>query len=438
MNNLKLGFPAIRRFVPQFSPLLAPLVAVLAIGMAAPLQAKDTETEPAKPRPAKVIEVEDSSDLLTRQYPAIVYPSQETDLSFRVSGQVVSLPVRAANTLKAGDVVAELDKRDFESDVARLESQRDQAKAQLDALVKGARAEEIVALEAAVYAAQAKVDQAKEQVERTRELYQKEIVAKAQLDKDEATLSVRQAELRTTEEELIIGQSGGREEDVIAAEAVLRGLEVDVTNARDNLADATLRAPFDGVVARRDIDNFTNVRDGDTIILLQKLSTIDLVFDIPGADVLQWTRQKWDTLDIQVELTGSTVAMTATELVEFSTQADAGTQTYQARISVQVPEGVIALSGMVGQVQIEAPDTGVMTPSVPVTALASTPEGAPFVWVVDPASQAVSARPVTTGKMSADQVTITDGLQAGDVVVTAGVSRLSEGLVVRPITTVGN
>lgn len=438
MNNLKLGFPAIRRFVPQFTPLFAPLAAVLAIGMAAPLQAKDTETEPAKPRPAKVIEVEDSSDRLTRQYPAIVYPSQETDLSFRVSGQVVSLPVRAATALKAGDVVAELDKRDFESAVARLESQRDQAKAQLDALVKGARAEEIVALEAAVYAAQAKVDQAHEQVERTRELYQKEIVAKAQLDKDEATLSVRQAELRTTEEELVIGQSGGREEDVIAAEAVLRGLEVDVKNARDNLADATLRAPFDGVVARRDIDNFTNVRDGDTVILLQKLSTIDLVFDIPGADVLLWTTQNWDTLDIQVELTGSTVAMTATELVEFSTQADAGTQTYQARISVQVPEGVIALSGMVGQVQIEAPDTGVMTPSVPVTALASTPEGAPFVWVVDPASQAVSARPVTTGKMSADQVTITDGLQAGDVVVTAGVSRLSEGLVVRPITTVGN
>ena len=437
MNNLMLNYHVFRR--------LAPLAVILAIGMPSPLLAKDTETgtnttdtTDTKPRPAKVITVEDYSTRLTRQYPAIVFPSQETDLSFRVSGQVVSLPVRAATTLKAGDVVAELDKRDFENAVARLESQRDQAQAQHDALVKGARAEEIVALQAAVFAAQAKVDQASEQVKRTRELFDKEIVAKAQLDKDEATLSVRQAELRTTEEELVIGQSGGRAEDVAAAEAVLRGLDVDLKNARDNLADATLRAPFDGVVARRDIDNFTNIQAGDMIILLQKLSTIELVFDIPGADVLLWSDLDWDTLATQVELTGSTIAMTATELVEFSTQADAGTQTYQARISVQVPDGVVALSGMVGRVRIEAPDTGEMQPSVPVTALASTPEGTPFVWVMDPDSQALSARPVTTSDMSGDQVTITDGLESGEVIVTAGVSRLSEGLVIRPITTVGN
>jgi RND family efflux transporter MFP subunit len=433
MNNLTHRF-----FLPRISLSLGVgnLGALFALLIAAPTQAQDTEA--AKPRPAKVIEVQAHTTGLKRRYPAIVYPSQEAELSFRVSGQVVSLPIRAASQLKQGDIVAELDKRDFENAVARLESQRDQAQAQLDALVKGARAEEIVALKASVFAAQAKVDQAREQTARTRELFEKEIVAKAQLEKDEATLRVTQAELRTAEEQLIIGESGGREEDVTAAQAVLRGLEVDVKNARDNLNDATLRAPFDGIVARRDIDNFTNIQAGEPIVLLQKLSTINLVFDVPGADVLMWDALSWEELDVQVELTGSDIDLTASELVEFSTQADAGTQTYQARISVKVPKGITALAGMVGRVKVESPDTGNLLPDVPITALATTPEGTPFVWVVDPSSNAVSARPVTTGEMIDNQVAILTGLEAGESIVTAGVSRLSEGLVIRPISKVGN
>lgn len=414
------------------------LGSLLAVLIATQLPAQGTGDEEQKPRPAKVITVQAHNNSLVRQYPAIIYPSQETELSFRVSGRVVSLPVRASSSLKQGDVVAELDKRDFESTIARLESQRDQAQAQLAALVKGARAEEVVALQAAVYAAQAKVDQAREQVERTRELFEKEIVAKAQLEKDEAALSVVQAELRTTEEQLIIGQSGGREEDVAASEAVLRGLETDVQNARDNLDDATLRAPFDGTVSRRDIDNFTNIQAGQTIVLLQKLRTVHLVFDVPGADVLMWFDANYEDVEFKVELTGSAQELTPSEVVEFSTQADSGTQTYQARLSVEIPDGVIALAGMVGRVRMELPNTGVSYPSVPITALATTPEGEAFVWVVDPTSNSLGARPVTTDEMTGNQVSISNGLEAGDTIVTAGVSRLSEGLVIRPITSVGN
>lgn len=431
MNNLMHAIDQIGR-----NGCIGALAALL---LGAPVLAQEDDGQTIAPRPAKVIEIQTVDAALTRKYPAIVFPSREAELSFRVSGRVVELPVRAATRLKQGEVIAELDKRDFENTIARLESQRDQSAAQLAALKKGARAEDIVALQAAVYASQARVDQARQQVNRTRELYEKEIVAKAQLEKDEASLSVVQAELRTSEEQLVIGQSGGRQEDVDAAEAVLRGLETDITNARNNLADATLRAPFDGVVARRHIDNFTNITAGEDIVLLQNLSTIDLVFDIPGADVIMWSTMDWENLNVAVELTGSNRELTASELVEFSTQADAGTQTYQARISVKVPSGRTALAGMVGRVRVSAPALeSVRKLNIPLTALATTPEGDPFVWVVDPASNALSERKVETGDLTEDKVDIIDGLEAGDIIVTAGVSRLSEGLVIRPITTVGN
>ena len=403
--------------------------------MAAPVLAQET---PEPPRPAKVMEVTTQTTGLRRQYPAIVYPSQEAVLSFRVSGQVVELPVRASHEVGAGDVIAALDQRDFKTAIARLESQRDQARAQLDALIAGARAEEVLALEAAVFAAQAQVDQAREQAERTRTLAERGIVADAKLEQDEATLRVAQANLKTAQEQLKIGRSGGRTEDIEAAEAVLSGLETEVKNARDNLDDATLRAPFDGIIARRDIDNFTNIQAGQPIVLLQRISTVELVFDVPGSDVLIWSGVDPDDISIEVEVTGSAQPMTATELVEFSTQADAGTQTYRARVSVEVPEGARVLPGMVGRVRISTRNAKDLDPVVPVTALATTSDGAPFVWIVDASTNAVSARPVTLGAAQDAVVIVTQGLEPGERIVTAGVSRLREGLVIRPIEKVGN
>ncbi|MEO0863581.1 MAG: biotin/lipoyl-binding protein [Pseudomonadota bacterium] len=191
-------------------------------------------------RPAKVFTVAETDSTVRRTYPAIVLPNREADLSFRVSGRVIELPVRGAQQVQAGDVIARLDPRNFERQIAQLESQRDQSAAQLRALRSGARAEEIVALEAAVASAEAQVDQARDQAARTRELAERGVVATARLEQDEATLRVAEANLQAQVEQLAIGQSGGRAEDIEAAEAALRGLEAQLQVARDNLADATL------------------------------------------------------------------------------------------------------------------------------------------------------------------------------------------------------
>ncbi|MFT4961229.1 MAG: multidrug efflux system membrane fusion protein [Paracoccaceae bacterium] len=388
-------------------------------------------------RPAKVIEVVTKPVALQVQYPAIVYPSQEVELSFRVSGRVVKLSVRAADKVVEGDVIAQLDTRDFENALKQLESQHDQAEQQHIALMAGARPEDILALEASVNAMQAQLDQATAQVERTQTLQTKGVVAQAELDKDIATARVANANLKTAEEQLAIGNAGGRLEDIAASEAALRGLESQVDQAKDQLEYATLRAPFDGIIAQRLIDNFTNIQAGSEVVLLQQLSTIDMVFDIPGADVLKWTERDPDGITVDVELSGIGTKFTATELVEFSTQADPGTQTYRARVAVKVPDGTRVLPGMAGRVRVTSSEPGVEKPDIPLTALATDAQGKPFVWIVDDKG-AVSAQPVTPGSVSGGDVTITEGLAAGVKIVTAGVSRLRAGDVIRPINAVGD
>ena len=218
-------------------------LASLIVGVATVVIAQ--EAQEAIVRPAKVITVAPTASVVARRYSAIVRPSQEAEISFKVSGQVIELPVRGATEVKAGDVIAELDKRSFEAAVAQLQSQRDQSLAQLKALRSGARAEEVAALEASVAAAQAQVDQAQDQVVRTRQLAERGVASSAKLEQDEATAQVAVANLNAAQEQLTIGRAGGRAEDIEASEAVLRGLESQIKIAQDNLDDATLRAPFD-------------------------------------------------------------------------------------------------------------------------------------------------------------------------------------------------
>lgn len=408
---------------------------MLAITLGFAVGAANCAAAQTAPRPAKVTTVEATEATIRRGYPAIVLPSKEVELSFRVSGRVIDLPIRGAQDVPEGGLIAQIDPRDFERQVVQLESARDQSDAQLRALRSGARSEEIVALEAAVEAAQAQVDQARDQAERTRELAERGVVAEARLEQDDAALRVAEADLRAQQEQLIIGQSGGRAEDVEAAEAALRGLESQLQVARDNLADATLGAPFSGVIARRDIDNFTNVQAGQTIALLQNLSTVHLAFDVPGPDVTTLSAGGQSQITTQVEFDALPGQIFDAEVVEFSVQADAATQTYRGRVSVQQPNGAVILPGMVARVFASAPGSASEL-RIPLTAVGAEPDGAPFVWRVDD-DNVVSKQAIALGEAAGGQVAVTEGVAAGDRVIGAGVSQVIDGMTIRPITRVG-
>lgn len=387
-------------------------------------------------RPAKVAEITATDATVSRRYPASVLPSREIELSFKVSGQVIGLPVRAASTVEAGDVIAQIDKRDFENQLSALQSQRDQAAAQLEALKAGARAEEIIALEAAVESAQAQADQTREALARAEELLRRGVSTRAQVEGAQAESRVAEANLRAQQEQLRIGRVGGRPEDIAASEAAIRGIDAQIKVAQDALSDTTLIAPFDGIIARRDIENFSNVQAGQTIVLLQGLDVVHLAFDIPGPDVTVLTRNGPD----QISNTASFDALPGqefpTEVVEFSVQADSATQTYRGRVAVEVPEGAVILPGMVGNVVSSTEGAGVQVVA-PLSAIASRPDGEPFVWLVDDGG-VVSDRAVELGEARGADIVIKNGLSEGDVVVAAGVSEIQGGMTIRPIRQVGN
>ncbi|MEL6946643.1 MAG: efflux RND transporter periplasmic adaptor subunit [Pseudomonadota bacterium] len=361
-------------------------------------------------------------------------PAREVDLSFRVAGRIVDIPVRSGQNVKQGDVIAKLEKRDFEAEITRTHSQLEQAEAQLTALKSGARAEDVAALEAAVAAVEAEVQAARNQVSRSERLFKRQVVAKAKVDQDKTALRVAEAELEAKKQELAKGIAGARAEEVAAQEAVIKGLKSNLQSLQDNLADATLRAPFDGIIATRSVENFANVQAKEPIVRLQALTTPNLSFAVPASDVPPFA--KADKLELSVVLDSIPGKTFEAERSEFSTQADAATQTFRGRVSIQNPNKEPILPGMTGVLTVVVTEATRETVGVPISAIAAEPDGAAYVWIVVDGGK-VTKRSVKTGAASAARVVINEGLKDGDVVVSAGLSALQEGMVVKPISTVG-
>ena len=109
--------------------------------------------------------------------------------------------------------------------------------------------------------------------------------------------------------------------------------------------------------------------------------------------------------------------------IEKGFQADAMTHTYAVRINIP-NGGNQLLPGMVAKVSIDGSQAKTMT--VPISAVQQLSSGERFVWTVD--ENSVSHRTqVTIGNAVGNRIVINSGLKAGDMVVTEGFQKISEG-----------
>jgi multidrug efflux system membrane fusion protein len=113
---------------------------------------------------------------------------------------------------------------------------------------------------------------------------------------------------------------------------------------------------------------------------------------------------------------------------EIAGGADPVTRTYAVRVSAIDPPSQAQLGMTANVVFNPSADSAIVL--LPLSALAGNDQK-PAVWVVDPATSRVRLRPVNVGQYREDGVTITAGLNAGEVVVTAGVHKLRDDQAVR-------
>ncbi|MGV3483303.1 MAG: efflux RND transporter periplasmic adaptor subunit [Planctomycetaceae bacterium] len=404
----------------------------VAIGVTVAILVSGCDQPPAATppiRPVRTVKVGDVTTISGREFPGRASAKKEVELSFQVAGPLVSLPVDVGSTVKAGDVIAAIDARDFETALASNQANLDRAKANLLAMERGARPEEIEQLKSSLAQAEASNEQAVAEHSRNSELIKSGAVSRTDFDISLARTKRTAAEVQSAKEALNIGMAGARPEDLEAKRAEIRALESAVTGAQNQLDDATLKAPFDGEVSARYVDNYQRVQAKQPIVRMVDVSEIEITVQIPESLIGIIPKVKKVACRFDA-VPGRDFMGTVTKI---GGEASQTTRTYPVTVQISQPEDVKILPGMAATVRNHQeegnePEAGALiVPAGSIFTSATADDTQSYVWVFDEASKKVSRRAVKTGQLTPVGVEVEDGLQAGERVVTSGVHSLREG-----------
>jgi RND family efflux transporter MFP subunit len=207
--------------------------------------------------------------------------------------------------------------------------------------------------------------------------------------------------------------------------------------AEKNLDYTYLRAPFDGTIGNRFVENYMDVRVQEEIVDLNNTDIVEIKINAPE-NLVSSLRRLAEQLDINSYAEFATAAdkRYALTLKELSTRADPQTQTFQITFEMPQPDDINLLPGMSATVRIIArAKAGVdidIPVSVPAIAVIGGESGGNYVWVVNADDMTVHKVDVVVGQLSGtDQIQIESGLEGGEHVVVAGMKVLTEGMKVR-------
>ena len=323
-------------------------------------------------RPVKVTVVEAGTPARKLTYSGVVRPRIESALGFRVPGKIVARLVNVGDRVSVDQEIARLD----ETDLRLAEN----------------------AARAAVASARSRRNVARDHLERAKVLLPKAIISQAAYDT--------------------------RRNELDAAEAAMETAEAQLRQAVNAVGYATLKADKAGIVTTVMSEPGQVVSAGQAVIAQAEAGETEIAVAVPEQDAGHLTVAQ----QARVTLWAGPRVSILGRIREIAGQADPASRTYAVRITVDSPPPTMRL-GMTASVALTIDDEA--TPLVmPLTALAESDDG-PVAYVVDQANKVVRKTAVTVAGIAESGVRIASGLQPGDMVVSAGVQFLRDGMRIR-------
>jgi HlyD family secretion protein len=195
----------------------------------------------------------------------------EAQLGFQVPGRIDTLTVDEGARATAGQLLARLDRTEIEARRAQAAAQLGAARALLTELLAGSRPEDIAQARAVAGAAADRFGDAQRDLERTRTLFQGGAVSQEVMDKAQTAFDVARAQRDQTAQALRLVEAGPRTERIAAQRALVAQADAAVRQLDATLANAEVRAPFDGVVTVKDREVGEVVGAGAPVLTLSNL-----------------------------------------------------------------------------------------------------------------------------------------------------------------------
>jgi RND family efflux transporter MFP subunit len=317
-------------------------------------------------RPVKWVSTGINNAVETSRFPAVVTDSQLVELSFTSGGQIAQFDVQSAQVLKKGDVIAQLDQRDILNNLQKAKSQYQNSDSEY---------------------------------QRAGKLLKSKVISQSAFQEIATSRDVSSAQLRA---------------------------------AQQALTDSVLRAPFDGVVASKMSDAGQAISGGQTAVVFIGGEKLEASIDLPADYLAKLYQSEFENRSISTFITLDNEPKKPIQAVykEATLLADTSTQTYSVTFEFESPEDALVLPGMNGTIDIEigvAEDSSKIT--LPLNAITSD-GNTTFVWVVDQNTMTVNKREITVAEGVGNTLIAESGLKKNELVVSAGVAYLYEGMLV--------
>ncbi|MGH8282722.1 MAG: efflux RND transporter periplasmic adaptor subunit [Gammaproteobacteria bacterium] len=217
--------------------------------------------------------------------------------------------------------------------------------------------------------------------------------------------------------------------DLDTAESNLKQAQSNLENDQTAIAKLAIRAPFSGQIGIRNVNLGQYLAVGTAIASLQSLGTLYVQFGLPEQNLAALAKGQ----HVEVTVDAYPGKIFKGELTAINSAVDPNTHNVTLQATIHNPEHLLR-AGLFANVQVYAgkPQTVV---TVPTTAVDYSLYGS-SVFIVKQDSKDADGKPVlkvnqqfvTTGQERDGRVAITKGLQAGDIIVTAGQQKLQNGM----------
>lgn len=344
------------------------LMSLLSVAVLAACSKAETPSDPI--RAVRTVTVASESAGGTYEYAAEVRARTESRLGFRVGGKIIRRAVDIGDSVKAGQVLAQLDPQDLKlgQEAAR----------------------------AALVAAQANLDQTQADFKRFKELRDQGFISAAELERRETTLKAAQAQFEQAQ--------------------ALAGVQINQTGYSNLVADVS------GVVTAVEAEPGAVLSAGAVVLRVAQHGPRDAVFSVPEDQAGALRALQGRAGAVQVRIWGTDAVPLAATVREVAAAADPVTRTFVVKADLgraDVPLGQTAT------VSIATPAVGGVI-KLPLAAVFEL-RGASHVWLLDKATMTVRAQPIQVVGAEGNQVVVAAGLTSGQQVVSAGVHILTSG-----------
>ncbi len=347
------------------------LLLILSLGACA----KEPETVKKVIRPAKIITITTGGKSAIRSFPGVTEATDRSELAFRVSGELIQLPIKSGNIVKKGQLLAQLDPRDFKLNVNDKQS---------------------------------KFDLAKVQYKRMSELVKEGLIPRAEYDKAKSQLQVTTADLELAKANLDDTNLRAPFDGVISSVPVKNYENIQV---KQTIMTIQSRGTVD-IAFQLPESIMAHVKRGQG-----KEYPPTIVFDAYPLKKFTATVKELDTQ------------------ADPQTQTYRVVLTMDSPDSFTVLPGM-TVSVLVNLRKIIGSSTALIVPVESVFAANDQPVDSRqrYVWLVSPDSMTVSRTAVTVGQLSSFGIELKTGVKDGDKIIAAGVHFLKEGQQVREWT----